>query len=50
MILGGNRGERLVGQDVLQAAGRCVKITLPDQAQMKAIGGCVLSRAGSRGI
>jgi hypothetical protein len=50
MILGGNPWEKLVGRNVRQATGRCVKITLLDQAQMEAIGGCVLSRAGSRGI
>jgi hypothetical protein len=31
-------------------ADDCVKTKLRDQAQVEAIGGCVLSRAGSRGV
>jgi hypothetical protein len=41
------------GEGCLQAtagADACVTIKLRDQAQMEAIGGCVLSRAGSWGV
>ena len=50
MILGGCRQARQAGSVGSAGAGRCVKINFSDQAQIEAIGGCVLSRAGGREV
>lgn len=50
MIPGGCGQTRHVGAVGSAGAGRCVRINFSDQAQVEAIGGCVLSRAGGRGL